>query len=304
MLLQLIKGGKMLTKSQLAILYMIASVACFSIMDIIVKYLKDAPFGQVLFMRFFFGMVPIFLLIPKEKIFTFYKTQRPGLHAWRASWGAVAIIALFIGLRNVELADCISLTFLGPVFVTILSALFLGEKIRARRISAIILGIIGGVIIIKPTFQEFNYFYFMPIIFAFGFAQVALSIKSLSKTEPNYLIAFYFSLLSMIIGLATIVNGWVWPTLYEAFLFIVLGLAGGYANILLTQSLRMADTGLVTPIKYLSLVFAATAGYFLFGETLKINTLVGALFIVVGSYVIFRREETLKKEVIPPRYET
>ena len=63
------------------------------------------------------------------------------------------------------------------------------------RISAITLGIIGGVIIIKPSFNEFNFFYFMPVIFAFGFAQVALSIKSLSKTEPNYLIAFYFSFL-------------------------------------------------------------------------------------------------------------
>ncbi len=84
MLFPFIKGGKMLTKSQLAIIYMIASVACFSIMDIIVKYLKDAPFGQVLFMRFAFGMIPIFLLIPRDKIFTFYKTKRPGLHAWRA----------------------------------------------------------------------------------------------------------------------------------------------------------------------------------------------------------------------------
>ena len=108
----------------------------------------------------------------------------------------------------------------------------------------------------------------------------------------------------MLIGLATIVNGWIWPTLYEAFLFVVLGLAGGYANILLTQSLRMADTGLVTPIKYLSLVFAATAGYFIFGEELKLTTLVGAGFIVVGTYIIFRREQFLNKQVVPPRYET
>ena len=63
-------------------------------------------------------------------------------------------------------------------------------------------------------------------------------------------------------------------------------------------------TGLVTPIKYLSLVFAATAGYFLFDEALKTTTLIGALFIVVGSYIIFRREEILKKQVVPPRYET
>ena len=129
-----------------------------------------------------------------------------------SNWGTIAIIALFIGLRNVELADCISLTFLGPVFVTIIRT-FSWRKNKNKRISAIILGIIGGLIIIKPTFEEFNLFYFMPLIFAFGFAQVALSIKSLSKTEPNYLIAFYFSLLSMLIGLATIVNGWIWPTL-------------------------------------------------------------------------------------------
>ncbi len=202
------------------------------------------------------------------------------------------------------MADCISLTFLGPVFVTILSAVFLGEKIRMTRISAIILGIVGGLIILKPSFNEFNLFYFMPLIFAFGFAQVALSIKSLSKTEPNYLIAFYFSLLSMLLGLATIINGWIWPTLIQSILFVILGLAGGYANILLTQSLRMADTGLVTPIKYLSLVFAASAGYFIFEESLKTTTLIGAVFIVVGSYIIFRREEILKKQVVPPRYET
>ena len=66
----------------------------------------------------------------------------------------------------------------------------------------------------------------------------------------------------MLIGLGTIVNGWIWPTIYETFLFAILGLAGGYANILLTQSLRMADTGLVTPIKYLSLVFAVFQKYF------------------------------------------
>ena len=73
-------------------------------MDLIVKYLDEVPFGQVLFMRFFFGMIPIFFLIPKEKIFTFYKTKRPGLHTFRAVSGTIAIIALFIALRNLPLA--------------------------------------------------------------------------------------------------------------------------------------------------------------------------------------------------------
>ena len=291
----------MLTKSQKAVLYMVGSVVCFSTMDLIVKYLNNVPFGQVLFMRFFFGMIPIFFLIPRDKIFTFYKTKRPILHAYRSLCGAVAIIALFVALRNLPLTDVISLTFTGPLFVTIMSVIFLSEKVGIRRWSAVVIGFIGMLFIVRPAFEEMNLYYIFPIIFSLGFANVAISIRSLSKTEPNYLIAFYFSLLSLLIGLGTIINGWIWPTPYEAFLFAILGLAGGVANLLLTQSYRLADASLVSPIKYLSLVVAIVAGYFIFSEVPKSMTLFGASLIVVSSFIIFRREATLKKQVMAPR---
>tara|TARA_Y100001970_G_scaffold166037_1_gene203041 strand:- start:5077 stop:5892 length:816 start_codon:yes stop_codon:yes gene_type:complete len=270
-------------------------------MDLIVKYLNNIPFGQVLFMRFFFGMIPIFFLIPRNKIFTFYKTKRPILHTFRAVSGTIAIIALFIALRNLPLADVISLTFTGPLFVTIMSVIFLSEKVGIRRWSAVAIGFIGMLFIVRPAFEEMNFYYIFPVIFSLGFANVAISIRSLSKTEPNYLIAFYFSLLSLFVGLLTIVNGWIWPTTYEAFLFLLLGLAGGVANLLLTQSYRLADASLVSPIKYLSLVVAVGAGYFIFSETPKAMTLFGASLIVVSSFIIFRREEKLKKQVVAPR---
>ena len=291
----------MLSKSQKAVLYMVASVICFSTMDLIVKYLDDVPFGQVLFMRFFFGMIPIFFLIPKDKIFTFYKTKRAGLHTFRAVSGTIAIIALFIALRNLPLADVISLTFTGPLFVTIMSVIFLSEKVGIRRWSAVGIGFVGMLFIVRPAFEEMNLYYIFPIVFSLGFANVAISIRSLSKTEPNYLIAFYFSLLSLLVGLGTIVNGWIWPTLYETFLFIILGLSGGVANLLLTQSYRLADASLVSPLKYLSLVVAILAGYFIFSEVPKLITLFGAGLIVISSFIIFRREETLKKQVVAPR---
>ena len=291
----------MLTKSQKAVLYMIGSVICFSSMDLIVKYLDDVPFGQVLFMRFFFGMIPIFFLIPRDKIFTFYKTKRPMLHTFRAVSGTIAIIALFVALRNLPLADVISLTFTGPLFVTIMSVIFLSEKVGIRRWSAVLIGFVGMLFIIRPAFQEMNLYYIFPIIFSLGFANVAISIRSLSKTEPNYLIAFYFSLLSLLVGFSTIVNGWIWPTPYEALLFAILGLSGGVANLLLTQSYRLADASLVSPIKYLSLVVAVVAGYLIFSEVPKTMTLFGAGLIVVSSFIIFRRESTLKKQVVAPR---
>jgi len=290
-----------MSKSQKAILYMIFSTGLFHIGDIAVKYLSNIPFGEVLFFRFFFAMPVLFLLIPRDKIFTFYKTKRIWLHFFRAVAGCVAIISLFIALRNAPLGDTIALTFLGPVFVTILSVLFLSEKVGIRRIFAVCLGLIGGLLIIKPTFNEFNPYLLMAIVFAAGFACVALSIRSLSKTEPNYLIAFYFSLLSMLVGLCTIFDGWVWPTKFEAFLFVVIGVAMGYGNILLTESLRLAEASLVTPIKYLSLVLGVLTGYFIFGESINTTTIFGGLLIALGSYIIFRREATLKKQVVAPR---
>ena len=84
---------------------MVGSVICFSIMDICVKWLDYYPVGQVLFLRFFIGFIPIFFIIPRDKIFNFYKTSRPGLHAFRAICGALAIIALFYGLREMHETD-------------------------------------------------------------------------------------------------------------------------------------------------------------------------------------------------------
>ena len=271
-----IKDNKLLNKNQIGVLYGIASVACFAMMDACVKWLDQFPVGEVLFARFFFGLIPILMLVPRSEIKTFYKTSRPKLHAFRAVSGTFAIVALFIALREIPLADVVSLTFGGPIFVTLGSIFFLSEKVGFRRWSAVFIGFIGMLLIVKPAYQELNIYYIFPIIFCIFFACVALSIRSLSTTEPNYRIALYFSLLSMFVGLFTLPFGWVVPSKFELFLLIFTGIIGSYANILLTASLRIAEASLVTPTKYLNLVFAILLGYFIWGEIPKILTLLGA----------------------------
>ena len=91
-----------------------------------------------------------------------------------------------------------SLTFGGPIFVTLGSIFFLSEKVGIRRWSAVLIGFIGMLMIVKPAYDELNIYYLFPIIFCIFFACVALSIRSLSSTEPNYRIALYFSLLSIL----------------------------------------------------------------------------------------------------------
>jgi drug/metabolite transporter (DMT)-like permease len=293
---------KLLTKNQIGVLYMVASVICFSIMDICVKWLDYYPVGQVLFFRFFIGFIPIFFIIPRDKIFDFYKTSRPGLHAFRAVCGALAIIALFYGLRELPLADVVSLTFGGPIFVTVASIFFLSEKVGVKRWSAVLLGFFGMLLIVQPAFIDLNYYYLSPIVFCIFFACVAISVRSLSKTEANYTIAFYFTFLCTLIGLASSLYGdWLMPKKIDMLIFLVMGICGSVANLLLTQSYRLAEASLVTPIKYLSLVFAIVFGFLIWSEIPKILTLLGAALVILSSLIIFTRESQLKKEIITPR---
>ena len=149
----------MLARNQLGVLYGVASVACFAMMDACVKWLDQFPVGEVLFARFFFGLIPILMLVPKSEFKTFYKTTRPKLHAFRAITGTLAIIALFIALREIPLADVVSLTFGGPIFVTLGSIFFLSEKVGIRRWSAVLIGFIGMLMIVKPAYDELNIYY-------------------------------------------------------------------------------------------------------------------------------------------------
>ena len=173
----------MLARNQLGVLYGVASVACFAMMDACVKWLDQFPVGEVLFARFFFGLIPILMLVPKSEFKIFYKTTRPKLHAFRAVTGTLAIVALFIALREIPLADVVSLTFGGPIFVTLGSIFFLSEKVGIRRWSAVLIGFIGMLMIVKPAYDELNIYYLFPIIFCVFFACVALF--SIAVTDQN-----------------------------------------------------------------------------------------------------------------------
>jgi len=293
----------MLSKNQLGFLYMFISICAFSIMDLIVKWSENYPIGEVLFFRGFFGMIPIFFLIPKERYFNFYKTNRPFLHFRRCVSGLVAIVAIFIALRKLPLATVVSITFAAPIFTTIMSIFFLSEKVGLYRWLAVLVGFVGILIISEPGFSSLNFYYIYPIIFCLGLSYVAIAIKQLSSTEPVWLIGLYFSFSIMIMSFFTLPQGWIMPNLKDLFLLCMVGILGGLANLWLTQSYKYAEVSLVTPLKYLALLFAIFFGYIFWDETPTIKTLLGAALVIISSIIIFRREIYLKKPVSIPRHE-
>jgi len=292
-----------MSKNHLGAVYMILSVLFFSFMDILIKVTDEYDVGQIMFFRALFGLIPIFFLIPKNRMKNFYKTKNIKLHFYRSFFGAIAMAAIFIGLRNLQLAEVTALAFSGPLWVVLFSMFFLSEKIRLKRWIAVGLGFIGVIIISKPGFDNLNFYYIYPIIFCIGFAGVSILIRKLTLAgESIWLIAFYFSLVSGLGGLLTIPLGlWKMPNTYDFILLILIGLLGGIANLLLTQSYKLAEVTLTTPLKYLSLVIAIIFGFYFFEEIPSIYTLSGAALIVVSSAIIFIRESQLKKPITLPR---
>ena len=293
----------MLSKNQLGFLYMFLSVCAFSIMDLIVKWSDTYPLGEVLFFRGFFGVLFYFFIIPKQRVKNFYYTKRAGLHFLRCLFGLIALIAIFIALRNLPLATVVSISFAAPIFTTIFSIFFLSEKVGFYRWLAVFVGFFGIIIITEPGFNSLNIYYIYPIIFCLGLSYVAIAIRQLSTTEPVWLISLNFSAAITIVSLFTIPFGWIMPNVQDLFLLSLIGVFGGVANLWLSQSYKFSEVSLVTPLKYLALVFAIIFGYFIWNEVPTIKTLSGALLVIISSIIIFRREIILKKQVSIPRHD-
>jgi drug/metabolite transporter (DMT)-like permease len=285
----------MLSKNQLGFLYMFMSVCAFSLMDIIVKWSVDYPIGQVLFFRGFFGILFYFFIIPRDRLHNFYQTKRPGLHTLRCLSGLIALVAIFIALRKLPLATVVSISFAAPIFTTIFSIFLLSEKVGIYRWLAVIVGFIGILVITEPGISQLNIYYIFPIIFCLGLSYVAISIRQLSTTEPVWLISFYFSLSITLLSFLTIPQGWVMPNLQDFILLSFVGIFGGVANLWLGQSYKYSEVSLVTPLKYLALLFAIIFGYFIWGEVPTVKTLAGAFLVIISTLIIFRREIYNKK---------
>ena len=280
----------MLSKNQLGFLYMFLSICAFSLMDVIVKWSIEYPLGQILFFRGFFGILFYFFVIPRERLNNFYKTKRAGLHFLRCVSGLIALIAIFIALRKLPLATVVSISFAAPIFTTILSIFLLSEKVGIFRWLAVIIGFIGILIITEPGISQLNIYYIFPIIFCLGLSYVAITIRQLSTSEPVWLISFYFSLSITLLSLLTIPQGWVMPNFNHFILLSLIGIFGGVANLWLSQSYKYSEVSLVTPLKYLALVFAIIFGYLIWGEIPTIKTLAGAFLVIISTLIIFRRE--------------
>ncbi len=282
-----------------------AAAFSFSLMYALMKWaasLQPLSAGEMVFYRSLFGL-PIVLLwvFGTGGGLAAISTRRPTVHVWRGALGVSGIFLIFQGLRLLPLADATTIGFTAPIFATLLSILLLKETVGRHRWTAVIVGFLGVLLMVRPGAVGAPPL--IGVLFALGGAFVAASVtvtlRQLGKTETATAIVFWFFMACLIVGGAlTVIEG---RTLEWTVLAILAagGLAGGLAQILMTTSLRHAPVSALVPLDYLQLVGAVVLGWALLSDAPTLATLAGASLIAGSGLYTAWRERVLRREVTP-----
>ncbi len=286
------------------IAYKVVSVIVFITMASLIKATAPhVPSGEAVFFRSFFAMpVIVIWLTMRHELATGFRASNPMGHVWRGLVGTIAMGLGFAGLGYLPLPEVTAIGYAAPLLTVIFAAMFLGEEVRAFRITAVALGLIGVLIVVWPRLSitsgdhlsQAQAFGAILVLGGAVFAALAqVFVRKLVMTEKTPAIVFYFSLTATMLSLATLPFGWVIPSATEAALLVTAGLLGGVGQIFLTSSYREADASVVAPFDYASMIFALGIGYFVFAEVPTFTMLIGAAVVVLAGCMIIWRERQL-----------
>ena len=282
----------------LGITAMLISVLLFSIMDATVKWMGSI-YGthQIIFFRCTVALVPVLTLIYMRGGWSILRTGKPALHLLRSMLGLTAMTCAFYGFSLMRLADAISIMHTTPLFMTVLSVLLLGERVGIRRWSAVLLGFIGMLIVVRPGEGMWESGSAIMLTAAFCIAMTTVIIRHLSATDDPIAITFYFTVAGSLYGTAACaIYGWQTPPLRDFLLLCAIGLLGGIAQYAMTLSYRNAEVGLVAPLKYLSIAIGGSFGYIVWTEVPDTQSLVGiAIIVATGLYTLHRETRLAKR---------
>lgn len=296
----------------------VMSVAIFVAMQSFIKASGDVPAGQIVFFRSFFAIFPLLVVMGwSGDLKTAWRTDRPLSHVARGTVGTIAMALGFFALTRLPLPEAITLNYAQPLLVVVFSALFLGERVRMYRWSAVAVGLVGVVIVSWPKLSVFSGGADMGerelvgVLAAFAAAAASavamLLIRNLVTTEKSATIVLWFSVSASVIALLSLPFGWIWLTPAQATFLVLAGFCGGVAQILMTEAYRYAEASTVAPFEYSSLILGLLIGYLAFNDIPTPHMIIGGLIVVGSGIFIVWRERQLglqrdrARKVAPPQ---
>ena len=234
-----------------------------------------------------------------------------------------ANMSFFLGLAALPLAEGVAIFFISPMVITIFSVIFLKETVGPRRWLAIILGLIGVIIMLRPGTEAFQFAAILPLMAAFGYATLHMLTRYIGRTESAAAMSFYiqitFIFVSILFGLILgdgrysggsdpslefLFREWSWPVLTDYYILVAIGAASALGGFFISQAYRVSEAAFVAPFEYIALPMAIVWGILVFGEWPDIVSYLGtALILGSGLYMIWRETKAAMQQVPDtPRY--
>lgn len=300
------------------VLLALTAAVIYSLNDMSIKFLSSGyPLHQIVATRSAIALAIVLITMRMmTRSFAHLRSGRLGLHLVRVGVVFFSNITYFLALAALPLADAVAMAYVGPVFITLLSIVFLGEKVGPHRWAAVIAGLAGTMIMVRPGFGSFQLATGLVILSAFTYAVSQLMVRQMRDTESTFTMGFYlqagflFSSLTTgaIIGhggfntsdhasLQFLLRPWVWPAAQDLPVFVMMGVALGCASLMMAQAYRLLEAAVVAPFEYIAIPMAVFWGFMIFGTLPDLIGFLGmALIIGSGLYTIWR--ETRRKTVV------
>lgn len=282
-----------------AIFWMLITGIFFIGVTALVKYMGPRlPAAEAAFLRYAMGLVFILPALGVLRRAQITKRQY-SMFATRGLFHAMGVILWFFAMTRIDIAEVTAMNYLAPIYVSIGAALFLGERLAARRIVAVIMGLLGAVIILRPGFRELSSGHFAMLIAAVVFAGSYLLAKVLADEAKPIVVVTMLSIF-VILGLAPFAfSVWITPNAQELMILALVAILATAGHFTMTLAFAAAPVTVTQPISFLQLVWATLLGALAFGEPVDVWVIIGGIVILSSVTFITWREATLKRQITP-----
>lgn len=255
---------------------------------------KSYPIIEIVFFRNFFAILPCLLALFFQKNLRLLKVSNWSVHFLRALCGVISLCCLFESILRLPLAEATVFMFTASIFVTALAFPLLGEKVGLSKLSAVIIGFLGVLIVSAPSHSLFNWGAIFGLISAFIEAVLMVHNRKLSTVNHPLAITLYYLVFASVLSCCLLPFFWQTPTPYDVLILVVLGLGGGVGQYLVAVAYACAPAGLLSPILYTAMIWSLSYGVFLFQEVPSVTLIIGGgLILLANLFVVFQENKKI-----------
>jgi drug/metabolite transporter (DMT)-like permease len=287
---------------QAGILFLLGAIGFITVVDTAAKYMTaDLPPLELVW-GYFLGIFVCLLGLAASKggsLPRLLTTRRPLLHLGRTGLLVLSISLLFVALKYMSLADATAISFTSPLFITLLAIPILGERVDRARWLAVIAGLVGVLVIVRPGSGLASWISMLPLLGAVSFAAFQIVTRMLASTENTFATLFYTGAGGLAWSSLALPFIWVTPEPKYLLAFMIQGALGVGAHLCMIKAFALAEASLLAPFNYSKLIWAAATGYIVFGDIPSLNTLVGATIIALAGLFMMLHERRQNRRSNP-----